>query len=88
MQAAKEGLRSSLFERLMAENILETSFRIAEMLLWSFRGVLALEDIEDKIKTLHDLIQGLSFKAFVPMSASFVFPSIFHTFSPFLCTRP
>ena len=36
-----------LFERLMAENILETTFRIAELLFWGLKGVLAPEDIED-----------------------------------------
>ena len=31
----------------MAENILETTFRIAEMVFSGLRGILALEDIED-----------------------------------------
>ena len=31
----------------MAENILETTFRIAEMLYWGLKGVEALEDVED-----------------------------------------
>ena len=44
-----------LFERLMAENILETTFRLAEMLYHGFKGVLTLEDIEGAFPLLRRL---------------------------------